>query len=141
MVLNKKPIFFAVLFSIHLICGLQVTFSSNRNSNSGSRLPPKIVLFAPFESPLKMMNNAFYFIFKAFFVLKIYLSFCHDFLVMLKKRLDWRDQVNFKIHDVTTLLANNYNTHIARYLMKQKQPDNETWSIKKQPDNETWSIN
>ena len=40
------------------------------------------------ESPLKMMKNAFYSVLKALFVLKIYLNFCLDFLVILKKRLD-----------------------------------------------------
>ena len=43
--------------------------------------------------------------------------------------LDWKDKVNFKIYDVTTWLTNNYNTHIAQYLAKQRQPGNETWSI------------
>ena len=38
---------------------------------SGSYLPKELVLFASFQSPLKMMNNAFYFILKAFLVLKI----------------------------------------------------------------------
>ena len=40
------------------------------------------------ESPLKMMKNTFYFILKALFILKRYLSFSHDFLVMQEKRLD-----------------------------------------------------
>ena len=39
--------------------------------------------------------------------------------------------VNFKIHDITTWLINNYNTHIAQYLTKHGQPENETWSIYK----------
>ena len=43
---------------------------------------------------------------------------CHDFLVVLKKRLDQKDKVNFKIHDVATWLTNNCNTHIAQYLTK-----------------------
>ena len=42
-----------------------------KSLKSGSLLPPKIVLFASFESPLKLMNNIFYYILKAFFVLKI----------------------------------------------------------------------
>ena len=29
-----------------------------------------------------------------------------------------KDKANFKVYDVTTLLTNNYNTHIAQYLMK-----------------------
>ena len=48
---------------------------------------------------------------------------------MWKKQLDWKDNVNFKIHDVTTWLTNNCNTYIAQYLTRQKQPDNETWSV------------
>ena len=43
-----------------------------------------------------------------------------DFLVIEKKRLDQRDKVNFKIYDITTWLTNNYNTHIAQYLTKEK---------------------
>ena len=39
---------------------------------SDSRLPKKILLFTSVESPLKMMKNAFYFILKALFVLKIF---------------------------------------------------------------------
>ena len=69
------------------------------------------------ESPLKMIKNVFYFTLEALFVLKIF-KFCHYFLVMQKKRLDWKDKVNFKIHDVTTWLLNNCNAHIAQYLKK-----------------------
>ena len=39
---------------------------------SDSYLPKKFGIFASFESPLKIMTNAFYFILKAFFVLKIF---------------------------------------------------------------------
>ena len=39
---------------------------------SGSHLPKKICFICFNESPLKMMKNAFYFILKAFFVLKIF---------------------------------------------------------------------
>ena len=39
---------------------------------SGSHLPKKFVLLAWFESPLKMMKNAFYFILKDLFVHKIF---------------------------------------------------------------------
>ena len=34
---------------------------------------------------------------------------------------------DFKIYDVTRWLTNNYNTHIAQYLTKLRQPDN--WSV------------
>ena len=44
-----------------------------------------------------MMENYFYFILKALFILKIF---------------------NCKIHDVTTWLTINYNTYIAQYLAK-----------------------
>ena len=37
-----------------------------------SHIPKKFLSFASFESPLRMMNNAFYFILKAFFILKIF---------------------------------------------------------------------
>ena len=39
---------------------------------SDSHLPKKICFICLFESPLKMMKNAFYFIIKALFVLKIF---------------------------------------------------------------------
>ena len=34
---------------------------------------------------------------------------------MLKKQLDWKDKVNFEIHDVTTWLTAKCNRHIAQY--------------------------
>ena len=37
-----------------------------------------------------------------------YLSFYHDFWVMLKKQLDLKDKVNFKIHDVKKQLQYSY---------------------------------
>ena len=37
---------------------------------------------------------------------------------MLKKQLDSKDKVNFKINYATAWLRKNYNTHIAQYLMK-----------------------
>ena len=40
------------------------------------------------------------------------------FVIMLKERLDQKDNVNFKIHDITTWLTNNYNTYITLYLAK-----------------------
>ena len=53
---------------------------------AGSHLPKKCVICF-IENPLKIMKNAFYFILKALFFSR-YLSFCHDILVMLEKRLD-----------------------------------------------------
>ena len=34
------------------------------------------------------------------------------------QRLDWKDQVNFKIYDVSTWLTKNYNIHLGQYLKK-----------------------
>ena len=33
------------------------------------------------------------------------------------------------MYDVTAWLTNNCNTHIAQYLPKERQPDNEIWSV------------
>ena len=64
-----------------------------------------------------MMKIAFHFILKALFVRKIF-NFVLTFCLFTKKRLHYKDKVNFKIYDVTTWLTNKYNTHIAQYLMK-----------------------
>ena len=58
-----------------------------------------------------MMKNAFYFILKALFVLKI---FKFDFLFMQDKRLDQKGKVNFEIYDVRAWVTKNYNTYIAQ---------------------------
>ena len=47
----------------------------------------------------------------------------------MERNLDKKAMVNFKIHDVTVWTTNNYNTHIAQYLKKQKHIDNEIWSV------------
>ena len=54
------------------------------------------------------------------FSVSVYLSFCHDFLVMQKKRLDKNDKVNFKIYDVTTWLTNNCNIYILPNISRGK---------------------
>ena len=43
----------------------------------------------------------------------------------VEKRLDYIDHVNFEIYEVTIWLTNNCNTHIAQYLTKYKQLENE----------------
>ena len=73
--------------------------------------------FVATESSLKMMENAFYFTSKAFFVLKIF-KFLSWLFGHVAKRLDKKDKVNFKFYDVTAWLTNNCNTHIAQYLEK-----------------------
>ena len=71
------------------------------------------------------MKNAFYFTLKALIVFKI-ISFLSGFFPHVEERLNKKDQVNFKIHDVTTWLRNNCKSHIAQYLKKKRQSDNET---------------
>ena len=58
-----------------------------------------------------MIKNAFYFTSKALFVLnKVKFLFWHfDYVA---KRLDKKDQVNFRLYHVTAQLINNRNTHI-----------------------------
>ena len=51
--------------------------------------------FLATESPLKMMENAFYFTSKALFVLKIF-KFLSSLFGHVSQRLDQKDKVNFK---------------------------------------------
>ena len=74
----------------------------------------KICLICFMESSLKMLFISS----QKLFSFSRYLSFYHDFLVMQKKRLDQKDKVNFKIHDVTTWLTNNCNAHISQYFKR-----------------------
>ena len=62
------------------------------------------------------MNDAFYFILKALFILKIFFFFL-DFFSCRKTR-DKQAKVNFKIYDVSAWETNYCNKHIARYLNK-----------------------
>ena len=55
-----------------------------------------------------------------FFVLKIF-KFLSLLFGHVRKRLDKKDKVDFRIYDVATWGTNNYNTHIAQYLKKQRQ--------------------
>ena len=61
-----------------------------------------------------MMKNAFYFMLKASFGLKIF-NFLSGHFWSCKKRFDVKTNVNFKICDVTDWNTNNYNTHIADF--------------------------
>ena len=63
------------------------------------------------------MKNTFYFTIKALFVLKIF-KFLSWLFGHVKKWLDKKDKDNFKIYDVITWEANNYNTLITQYLKK-----------------------
>ena len=72
---------------------------------------------AIFGNPLKMIKNDSYFTLDAPFFLKIFKFFSWRF-DHVEKRLDWKDEVNFKIYDVATSERSNYNTHIVQYLKK-----------------------
>ena len=54
---------------------------------------------------------------KALFILEIF-TFLYSPFGYAEKRLDKKPMVNFEIYDVTDWTSNNYNTHIAQYLMK-----------------------
>ena len=61
------------------------------------------------------MKNAFYFILKALFVLKIF-KFLSWLFGRAEKWFDWKDKVSFEIYDVATYLTNNNNKLTAKYL-------------------------
>ena len=63
------------------------------------------------------MKNAFYFNLKTPFVFKIF-KFLSSLIDHIEKMARLEEKVNFKIHDITTWLTNNCNTHIAQYLKK-----------------------
>ena len=44
--------------------------------------------------------------------------FCPDFFDYVKKILDKKAKVDFKIYDITDWETNKSNTHIAQYLKK-----------------------
>ena len=62
-----------------------------------------------------MMKNAFYFMLKSLFVLKIF-KFLSWLFGQLTKRLDKKDMIEFRFNDVTAWLTNNFNKYIAQYL-------------------------
>ena len=47
-----------------------------------------------------------------------YLNFFLKFFPHVRKRLDKKTAVNFKILDIKNWVTKNYNKHIARYLKK-----------------------
>ena len=71
------------------------------------------------------MKLAFYTTSKAVFVLK----FLSSLFGHVAKRLDQKDNPNFRFYDVTARLTNNCDTHIAQYLEKKRQSYKEMRSI------------
>ena len=61
-----------------------------------------------------MMENAFYFFLKALLILCLF-----EFLAIYKKRLDSKDQVNFRIYGVTTWLTKT-TIHILPNISRSK---------------------
>ena len=66
------------------------------------------------------MQNAFYFILKTLFVLKVF-KFCLDFLIMQKKRLDQKEKLTFKIQTVTINILSNISQIKDKQTMKLGQ--------------------
>ena len=62
-----------------------------------------------------MMKHAFNFTLKALLVFKTFKVLSRIF-GHFEKRLDWKDNVDFKIYDVTTWLTNNCNIYIYIYI-------------------------
>ena len=65
-------------------------------------------------------EKTFYFTLKALFVLKI-TKFMFWLFGHVVKRLDYKDNLHFKICDVITWLTNNCNAHIDQYTFFYKQ--------------------
>ena len=109
------PNFCCILFSLNAIV-----------NKIKVRLPTfkKVGFICFIGGPLKMMKNAFYFISNAF-LLSRYLDFCLNCLVHVGKWIDNKDKDNLEIYGVRDWERNNYGTHIAQYLKKRRQLDNE----------------
>ena len=73
--------------------------------------------YATAESPLKVMESAFYLILKTFFILVVLTFLCYPF-GYVEKELDKKAKVNFKISDVTDWTTNNYKPHTVSCLKK-----------------------
>ena len=88
------------------------SFGNTRWVKVGLSPSKKSSLFASMLALQKMMKNAFYFIIKALFVLKIF-KFLSWLFGHVGKTAWLEDKVNFEILDLTAWLTNNYNTHHA----------------------------
>ena len=62
-------------------------------------------------------------------IMKIVFKFLSWRFGHVSKRVDQKDKVNFKFYDVTAWLKNTCSAHIAQYLEKKRQSDNESWSV------------
>ena len=73
--------------------------------------------FLATEGLLRMTKNAFYFIIKALFILKVF-KFLSRLFYQVEKTVLLDDKVNFIIYNITTWLPNICNTHIDQYPKK-----------------------
>ena len=83
--------------------------------------------FLTTENPSRTMKNAFYFMLKSLFVLKIF-TFLSWHFGYAEKQLYKNSKFNFKIYDITDWTTNNYSKHFAQYLKKKRQSVNEILS-------------
>ena len=66
--------------------------------------------------PFKSDQKCFLFNFESSFLFLRYLNFCPDIFGHVRKRLDKKAKVNFKIYGVINWETNNCNSHVAQYL-------------------------
>ena len=69
------------------------------------------------------MKNALYFALWCFY------SWDLSIFVLIFGHAGKKGKIYFKICDVTKWITSNYSTHIAKYLKKWRQSDNEIWSV------------
>ena len=87
-------------------CRVCVYYKSSLSFEVGLSPSKNICVTCFIKSLLEIMRNAFYFILKALFIIKIFRFLSWLFGDVIKT-------VWLKIHDVTTWFSNNCNTHIA----------------------------
>ena len=88
----------------------------------------QIFIFSP-NSPSKTMKNAFYFIKKAFLVLKIIKFPSFTFFLPVGHCFRGWSKINLKVYDAISCLNKNSIAHLVWYLEKEKRYDTETLSI------------
>ena len=58
----------------------------------------------------------------------------------MEKRLDEKDNADFKIYDVTTWKTNNCDAHMVQYFKKEMQSDYEIWSVNRRQHEKHFSL-
>ena len=103
----------------------------DRNSEVCPTLFTYVWFFSPRYSPSKSMKNAFYFIWKALFILEIlkFLYFCLSLFVPVGHCFIGWSKINLKVYDVVNCLNKSLITYFIWYLEKKKRYGIETLSI------------